>query len=240
MVETSKYGSRAWIDSQYAASEDDPWGLDWRPSQQYRYRRMFDALKQVLVATQRPLDVVDVGCATGAFTAMLGGLNPEAGEGSLVGVDIAEAAVARATARFPLIRFDCIALDECARTFEGSADVVTCMEVLYYLPAEQRVEAARQLSGMLKPGGWLLVSSMIASAPYFSLDQLKALLAKELDIIETGVLYLKPIAVLEKLLMKLGGPAARKALRFDRCSHYSERWLASVARSHAYVIARHG
>lgn len=49
-----KYGTRAWIESQYCASEEDPWGLNWRPSQKYRYVRMFDALNSTMAATSRP------------------------------------------------------------------------------------------------------------------------------------------------------------------------------------------
>jgi SAM-dependent methyltransferase len=241
-MDTKTYGSRAWMESQYAASKDDPWGLDWRPSQRHRYARMFGALQDALPVQPRPRAIVDVGCATGAFTAMLGGLGDTAEDGAVTGIDIAESAVARAAMRFPAIRFRCMALDECARAYEGSADVVTCMEVLYYLPREQRADAVHQLKRMLKPGGHLLVSSMIASGPYFSFGELKALMAGELNVVVTGVLHLKPLTLLEKLLMKLG-PAARQLLRIDdgtvrRWERFSARRFPGLAQSHAYVIAR--
>lgn len=244
-MEAMKYGSREWIERQYADSSDDPWGLDWRPSQKYRYLHMIEALRQALVAIPPPLAIIDVGCATGAFTAMLAALNAdEAGGGLLVGVDIAEAAVARAAARYPAIRFERMALDECSRRFRGSADVVTCMEVLYYLPPEQRAQAVAQLRQMLRPGGYLVVSSMIASAPYFSLAQLESLVAAELGVVSTGKLHLKPVVLWEKLLMKLRGrPAADRIGEFDygkidRWGRLSQRLLGQYAQSHGYVIAR--
>ncbi|HJW53678.1 MAG TPA: class I SAM-dependent methyltransferase [Burkholderiaceae bacterium] len=236
------YGSRQWIESQYAAAKDDPWGLDWRPSQRYRYVRMLEALNDALCARQEPLAVIDVGCATGAFTAMLDGLNGRR-DHALLGVDIAEQAVKRAAARFPQIAFRCMALSECANAYQGQADVVTCMEVLYYLPEKERVAAVRQLKNMLKPGGLLLVSSMVAPAPYFSFDRLLALLSAEMEIASSDILYLKPLVMLEKLFMRLSTPAARKWLKFDasgaqRWNQIGERMLGTAAQSHAFVIAR--
>lgn len=241
------YGTRSWIDARYAACADDPWGLDWRLSQQYRYARMLAALQSRLAGVARPLAMIDVGCATGAFTAMLGRLDPGPGA-SLLGTDIAAAAIARAAARYPHIAFACMSLDDCARQHGAGADLVTCMEVLYYLPAEQRRSALLSLKSMLKPGGFLLVSSMIAAPPYFSLDALGSLVASELAIVDTGVLYLKPLAAWEKLQMKMkmkmqlgrtGAPraSAQACATLERWSAYAERWCPTLTRSHAYVIA---
>lgn len=242
-MDTYQYGSRNWIEAQYANSVDDPWGLDWRPSQKYRYFRMLHALEGELQSAARPLAIVDVGCATGAFTAMLAGLNASSTCGDVVGIDIAQSAVDRAAARFPAIRFECMALSECGEKYKGSADVVTCMEVLYYLPAEERVEAVAQLRRMLKPGGLLLVSSMVASAPYFSADALSAIVSSDFKVVGSGVLYQKPFALLEKLSMKLGGKNSSKDAPFDygkmdRWNGRFQRFLPGFTRSHAYVVGR--
>lgn len=242
-MDINSYGSRQWIESQYAATKDDPWGLDWRPSQRYRYLRMLEALNDVLLARRERLSVIDVGCATGVFTAMLAGLNDRR-DNAVLGVDIAEPAIARAAARFPGIAFRCMALDECASAYQGQADVVTCMEVLYYLPEQERTAAVRQLKNMLKPGGHLLVSSMVAPAPYFSFDRLQALLSDEMDVISSGILHLKPLVLVEKLLMKFSVPAARKLLTFgssrvQRWNRTGERLFSDCAQSHAFVIARY-
>ncbi|TFW03107.1 methyltransferase domain-containing protein [Oxalobacteraceae bacterium OM1] len=242
MANIQTYGSRDWIESQYASSNDDPWGLDWRPSQRYRYQRMLKALQQFVFPRPQGLAMVDVGCATGSFTAMLAGLNTGT-DGSLTGIDISESAVVRAAIRHPDIQFRLMALEDCARQFRGTLDVVTCMEVLYYLPDAQRVEAIRQLKSMLKPGGHLLVSSMIAPAPYFTLERLNVLVSQELRIVASDVLYLKPLTMLEKFLMKFGNAAARRALPLDdadvrRWEDAAKSRVPRLAASHAYVIAR--
>ena len=244
-MEKQNHVTLAWIEAQYAASGGDPWGLDWRPTQKYRYAHMFGALQSALGVVRSPLAIVDVGCATGGFTAMMAGLNGDANGGLVVGVDIAESAIKRAAARFPNAKFECMALDECATKYAGVADVVTCMEVLYYLPAEQRGQAMRQLKSMLKPGGTLLVSSMVSSARYLSTNELHELASSELTIIDRGVLYLKPLAMYEKILMKLFGQTAHKGMHFSlamvgRLGRCFGRLLPGFTRSHGYVIARNG
>ena len=246
-MENTEYGSRAWMESQYAFSTQDPWGLDWRASQQYRYWRMLSAVRRHQPLTTPPLAILDIGCATGGFTAMLGSLHAPGEGGTLVGIDIATQAVARARVKFPVLRFECMALDECARQFAGSADVVTCMEVLYYLPQAQRTEAVQQLKRLLKPGGLLLASSMVASAPYFSNTRLNALIASELRVIEAGVLCLKPLVLYEKLLMKIrklaGLDVAGRTPGFcyasvDRVQRWANFLPSRLGQSHAYVVAR--
>lgn len=245
-----KYGTREWFELQYDMSPDDPWGLDWRPSQRFRYKTMLAALQRAARPDWVPAHIIDVGCATGAFTAHLSTLW-RCDAVSVIGVDIAESAVARARAHYPAITFKRMSLNECSRQFAASADLVTCLEVLYYLPDEQRVAALQMLRGMLQPGGMLLVSSMIARRPYMSLAELRALVENELFVVDVGVLYLKPIVLIEKALMRLrsawlwcrdSGASIRDALptarRMERLAALSESLLGARAQSHGYVLAR--
>lgn len=242
-----RYGTRAWFESQYAASADDPWGLDWRPSQRFRYTNMLAAVQQAGGTAWAPRRIVDAGCATGAFTAMLAQTFSSA---DVVGIDIAEAAIARAGARYPGIAFERMALDECASKYASSADLVTCLEVLYYLPWNERASVLRQLRSMLRPGGILLVSSMIAGQPYMSLDELVALVADELPVVHAGALYLKPVVLWEKAQMRfrhlwrvtpiaVSRPSAvADTDRVARLAAWSKRILGARARSHGFVVAR--
>ena len=101
----------------------------------------------------------------------------------------------------------------------------------------------RDLKAILKPGGMLVVSSMVASPPYFSVEELKSLVSDELTVVGSGVLFLKPLVLYEKLLMKLFARNARFGMQF---SHGTVGWLGRcfgrlfprLARSHGYVIAR--
>jgi len=244
----SRYGSRAWLEAQYARSVDDPWGLDWRASQQYRYAEMIAAIERAMPSRRADALVIDVGCATGGFTARLTAL-VEAQGGSVLGVDIAEPAIARARLRFPALRFECLDLARCAESFAGSADLVTCLEVLYYLPREERPAAIRALRKLLRPGGTLLVSCMIARPPYLSQEELHDLVATEFSVLDAGALYLKPLVLAEKLRMRLGASSgsvrtqpiysgSAAAQRIERVQNLSKRFLGERARSHAYVLAR--
>lgn len=250
MAGQMKYGTREWFESQYDASCDDPWGLDWRPSQCFRYETMLAALLRVVGPDWTPARIIDVGCATGAFTARLSTLG-RCDAVSVMGVDIAESAITRARARHPAITFARMSLDECALRFAASAELVTCLEVLYYLPDEQRVAALQMLRDMLQPGGVLLVSSMIARKPYMSLAELRALVENELLVVDAGVLYLKPIVLIEKVLLRLrfawslrrGSDASIRdaqlpARSMARLAALSKSLLGGRAQSHGYVIAR--
>ncbi len=244
------YGSRSWLEGHYAVNPDsDPWGLDWRPTQQLRYRRMLDSLQHGVGDGWRPSCIVDLGCATGNFTSQLGRL-PGAAAGCVVGIDVAQLAIDRARARHPALQFERASIAEAADRFAGSVDLVTCLEVLYYLPQSERVSTLVRLRDMLKPGGLLLASSMIGRPPYLDARALQDLVGAELEIVDSGTLYLRPFVLLEKSAMKLGRlfPRAALARRQSRLGSESsilarlERLagagLPGLARSHAFVLGR--
>jgi 2-polyprenyl-3-methyl-5-hydroxy-6-metoxy-1,4-benzoquinol methylase len=245
-----KYGTREWLELQYAKSRDDPWGLDWRPSQRFRYERMLAAIQREAGAPWSPKRMIDVGCATGTFTARLSNLRPKETV-SVIGLDIAQSAVDRARARYPAIEFHRMSLAECALQYAASADLVTCLEVIYYLPESERSAAVRMLRSLLRPGGILMVSSMLAGKPYMSMTELGRLVGTELPLVNSQVLYLKPLAVMEKIWMRLMGVGFRRSGRtvpvlmspnrieaIARFAAISERLLHERAQSHGYVLAR--
>ena len=47
------------------------------------------------------------------------------------------------------------------------------LEVLYYIPDAERAGTLGRVRRMLKPGGMVLVSSMIAARPYMSPERLR-------------------------------------------------------------------
>ena len=245
----SVYGSREWLGQEYRRVGSDPWGLDWRPSQVERYHQMID----VLMATLRvrgvvPRTVLDIGCATGTFTAMLaralGG-----GATEVRGIDVTELAIERARSRYPGVAFDCLTIDEAEARFAGQFDLITLLEVLYYVPEPERAGVLRRVRQMLKPGGIVLVSSMIARHPYMSPAQLQGLVASSFSVVDSGALSLRPLAMIEKPLLRLMPlferlrprharstlPArARAAQLFARLARGA---LGSRALSHSYVVA---
>jgi 2-polyprenyl-3-methyl-5-hydroxy-6-metoxy-1,4-benzoquinol methylase len=242
------YGSREWLDQQYERSGSDPWGLDWRPSQAARYHHMLDALRASLRRRgAAPGSALDIGCATGTFTAMLAGALAN-GENRVVGIDATELAVERARVRYPFIDFQCPSIDEAAQRFDAEFDLITMLEVLYYVPDAERAQVLQKVRKMLKPGGTLLVSSMIAKQPYMSAEQLRTLVSASFSVIDSGVLYLKPLTLIEKPLLRIVPaverwrrapfrPVPTRPRAADRLARIAENLLGARALSHSYVIA---
>jgi SAM-dependent methyltransferase len=114
-----------------------------------RILRAFDAYLQPLIHSRpRPLDAVDLGCGTGAFTSRLlrYGFN-------LHGVDISPQSVARASRKCPSIEFHVGDIE--STPFPGDKfDVTFLSAVLHHFPDMSRT--VTECGRILKPGGILL------------------------------------------------------------------------------------
>jgi SAM-dependent methyltransferase len=191
---------------------------------------------------------LDVGCATGEFTNLLSHYLPMAPVGRVIGVDLSAIAIERATKRFPSLEFRAAALTDLAQTFEGSVDLLSCLEVLYYLPQEERARALETFAFTMKPGGLLLISSMLGNPPYLNHRQLCDLLQEKFSIIETDCLDLWPLVSVEKALLTIPCLAPRFDIaRFlpgqtpfnvmRRLSRICGLMFGIRAHSHAFVLA---
>lgn len=237
-----RYGTLEWFEQKYAKVRDDPWGLTWRPSQQLRYQKVLSTLD----ALEQPFaDVMDVGCATGDFTYLLS--KHVRGLQTILGVDFVEDAVERASRRFPPLTFSTESLLAIGNKYPESFDLITCLEILYYVAESQQLEALRSLRRALRPGGYVVFSSMVSPPPYFSPGRLLDLVGCQFEVVRSEVLHLRMISLFEKL----GDRAAkvmprciaahtpgrlpfRAVVALERCS----RNLRSIAASHTIVLAR--
>jgi SAM-dependent methyltransferase len=95
--------------------------------------------------------VLDLGCGAGRFVAALrdAGADP-------VGVEIAEAALARARRNVPGADFRLVAPDGSLPLGHGEVDVVWCLEVLEHVP--DTIALLTEARRVLKRGGRLLVT----------------------------------------------------------------------------------
>ena len=109
--------------------------------------------RRFLLAEARAGDrVLDLGCGDGSFTAELAPAVT-----SVVGAEVAEAAVRRARARHPSLEFQLVPLDGELPFADGSLDLVWSTEVI-----EHVADTARWLSEVrrvLAPGGRLLLTT---------------------------------------------------------------------------------
>jgi 2-polyprenyl-3-methyl-5-hydroxy-6-metoxy-1,4-benzoquinol methylase len=244
--------TKAWFDQEYENTKDDPWGLSWRPSQSFRYKKMIEALISAGIRNERELTILDIGCATGEFTDSL---RRSFVESSVIGVDFAEAAIERAMAKFPATRFEVMGLDCIDQEYPDLANAVTLLEVLYYIPEANRPDVIERVRRCLRPGGVLLVSSMVASSGYCSLQHLVSLLEEKFEIVQVGHIYVRAISALEKQVLrykrmkgKLGLSSStsvewilHRIISMDRMAFFetaSRRLFGRRGASHVYVIAR--
>lgn len=107
---------------------------------------------------EEPFDILDVGCGTGTFAAMLSGSNLRTG--CIVGLDYVMEMCRRAQdkatslARDQRVRF--LHGDSEHLPFEdGSFDIVTCANSFHHYPHQQSVVC--EMRRVLRPGGRLMI-----------------------------------------------------------------------------------
>jgi len=145
-----------------ARKEFEAWAADYdrSPLQWFLFRPSYRALLWELVRwerTRRPFDLLDVGCGTGTFAAMVAGAGLPA---RIVGLDYAapmcrlasqKASAAGAAARVTFLNGD----SEHLPFAPGSFDVITCSNSFHHYPHPDR--AVSEMYRSLRPGGRLVI-----------------------------------------------------------------------------------
>jgi len=190
--------------------------------------------------------VLDAGCATGDFTYLLS----KRGRGlqELIGVDFVDEAIERARSRFPYMVFSKESMLTIGEKFAGRFDLVTCLETIYYVPVSEQGEALRSLKAALRPGGYVVFSSMISHPPYFQPHQFLELVGSEFEVVKCDVLHLRMISLFEKISTRITKLLTRNKVSTHRFGQLPfgavvvlERWsrcFKSFAASHTIVLAR--
>lgn len=152
-------GSAEVFDRLYgSAPQNDPW---CSASPRFRYQhRKYDVIAS-LIPRERYGRALDIGCGAGLFTEKLAALARE-----VTGVDVSKVAVgiaARRARELRNLRFaQCDVLDLPA-SWDGSFDLVTILDTLYYLPPPitdaQLKAVAMRLSRLIAPQGLLVIAN---------------------------------------------------------------------------------
>jgi O-antigen/teichoic acid export membrane protein/SAM-dependent methyltransferase len=151
----------------------EPWGLDRNASQLVRYDAYLKLLAPYL---HKEAAVLDIGCGKGYFTQKYAPLVKK-----VVGIDISEEAV-RQGQPGPNVEYKVGSLPK-LEFKDQSFDIALPLEVLYYLTEEEQHIALHEISRVLTPAGIALFSVNIGRKPYYQLDELKALLSKDFEIL---------------------------------------------------------
>ena len=135
------------------AQQQEYWNSRWNrtPEPNSWQLRRADKILQLLrgLPIARPR-LLDLGCATGWFTAELAKL------GDATGIDLSPAAIARARAQYPGVRFEVVDLFE-APLPARSYDVIVAQEVVAHVPDQRRFMEI--LAAAITPGGYLVISA---------------------------------------------------------------------------------
>jgi len=161
----SEVGERAAFENAYTTF-DDPWAA---ASPRYRYQSWkYDRLIECLPKGRRFSHALDLGCGLGLLSARLA---PRADR--VTGIDIAQAAVDRATARASAlknVRFMQGDAADLPHSLDGQFDLVVVADTFYYLPPPitpaTLEKMASRVAELLVPGGLCL----LANHYFFSLD----------------------------------------------------------------------
>ena len=141
----------------------------WDPSSEFRPLHEINPLRLDWIdelATLAGKAVLDVGCGGGILTESM------ARRGAAVtGIDLAEKSL-RVAQLHRLesgveVTYRCVSAEALATEAPGSFDVVTCMEMLEHVP--DPASTIRACAALLRPGGWLFVSTINRNPKAFML-----------------------------------------------------------------------
>jgi len=195
------WSTKEWFESKFNNLDKfgDKWGHRWRGSQKFRYDLYIKILKSIL-PTKEKIKILDIGCALGDFTKRVWQLDPK---NEIYGIDISENAIAKVSKEYPNMKFKVESLPKLSFR-DNSFDLILCLEVLYYLNAEDRIKSLENIRRVLKPGGYLLFSGVLdGGIRYFAEEEIIELISKYFDIERIEYNYAKIYTAIESKFLFL-------------------------------------
>ena len=140
----------------------------WDPQSEFRPLHQINPLRLDWIQSQLPLNglrVLDVGCGGGILSDSMARKGAE-----VLGIDLATKALRVAQlhalqAQTPHVHYREVAVEALAVEQPASFDAVTCMEMLEHVPDPASV--VRACAALVKPGGWVFVSTINRNAKAF-------------------------------------------------------------------------
>jgi SAM-dependent methyltransferase len=135
------------FDAKYAR-DSDPWDYQSSPYELGKYQTTLEALPR-----QQYERALEIGCSIGVFTSMLA---PRCQE--LVAIDVSPAALELARTRcahLHHVRFTCMSVPD--EFPDGDFDLIVLSEVGYYWSMSDLLRARQLITGLLRPGGTVIL-----------------------------------------------------------------------------------
>lgn len=126
-----------------------------------------EAVLQEVVPPEGPVRLVEVGCGSGAHIRTAAALNPQL---TALGVELQAGAAEQARANLETWglgdRVEVVDGDIRDHRGFGDADLVTLHQNIYYFGVDERVTLLRHLATFLRPGGQIVVTSIVRSGAH--------------------------------------------------------------------------
>lgn len=148
-----------YFDALYAA-DADPWRFETSDYEAGKYADTIAALPR-----PRYANAVEFGCSIGVLTEQLAGRAD-----AVLGIDVAQAAIDRATARcaaLPYVRFARKRMP--AEMPDGRFDLIMLSEVLYYFEPPTLCRLAERLQGIVTPDADMVLVHWLGPTPDYPL-----------------------------------------------------------------------
>lgn len=144
-----------YFDALYAANAD-PWRFETSEYEAQKYAETIAALPR-----PRYADAVEIGCSIGVLTERLASR-----AGTVLGIDVAQAALDKAAARCAALPHVCFAkLRVPDEALPGHFDLILLSEVLYYFDGPTLKRVADQLHKAARPGTDLVLIHWLGETP---------------------------------------------------------------------------
>lgn len=134
----------------------DRWLTRWRSSQALRYIKYLDLLARYLIPSSKKR-YLDIGCAQSTFIVKINDRFPNF---SLVGTDISDNVIEWNKKQYPENEYYQSSLPQ-VDFLPNSFDVVSALEVIYYLEPILQIEAFKNIAKVLCPKGLFLLSGVL-------------------------------------------------------------------------------
>jgi ubiquinone/menaquinone biosynthesis C-methylase UbiE len=164
-----------------------------------RFRLGSDVINEYLFNSMDK-NIIDVGCGLGEFTEKMAAIMPE---NRYFGTDISSNAIKFMKKKFPYVNCTISALPNMVFR-DYTFDLVTALEVIYYLDESEREKSFLDIGRIVKDNGYFMFSGPLDSGTtYFNEKTIINQAVEVFDVERIEYLYLRYYSKIEKKLFRI-------------------------------------